>query len=116
MRYIRTKDGIIKIDSEIDSELPAMIRIHTEEGKVREYRGKEIIRQANSIEELCDGVCAIEKNGKLKVPYVGKTTQDLKAIIDLIDKDDYEVYGAIWTDKGLQFVAKINEKGEFELL
>lgn len=29
---------------------------------------------------------------------------------------DYEIYGAIWTDKGLIYVAKMNEKGEFELL
>ena len=26
------------------------------------------------------------------------------------------VYGAIWTDKGLVYVIKMNEKGEFELL
>lgn len=27
-----------------------------------------------------------------------------------------EVYGAIWTDKGLIYVAKMNDKGELELL
>lgn len=27
-----------------------------------------------------------------------------------------EVYGAIWTDKGLIYVAKMNNKGELELL
>ena len=27
-----------------------------------------------------------------------------------------EVYGAIWTDKGLIYVAKMNEKRELELL
>ena len=26
------------------------------------------------------------------------------------------VYGAIWTDKGLIYVAKMNNKGEFKLL
>ena len=26
------------------------------------------------------------------------------------------IYGAIWTDKGLIYVAKMNEKGELELL
>ena len=27
-----------------------------------------------------------------------------------------EVYGAIWTDTGLKYIAKMNEKGELELL
>jgi hypothetical protein len=27
-----------------------------------------------------------------------------------------KLYGAIWTDKGLIYVAKMNEKGELELL
>ena len=26
--------------------------------------------------------------------------------------EEYEIYGAIWTDKGLIYVAKMNEKGE----
>lgn len=32
------------------------------------------------------------------------------------DKDYVEIKGAIWTDKGLIYVAKMNEKGELELL
>ena len=121
MKYIRTKDKIMKIDFEIEDELPVMIGIQTEECEVGEYQGIEVINQADTIEELCDGICAIERNGKLKVPYVGKTTQDLKVIIDLIDKDNYEVYGAIWTDKGLIYVAKMkgvlpNGKIDWELI
>lgn len=27
-----------------------------------------------------------------------------------------QIYGAIWTDKGLIYVAKMNDKGELELL
>ena len=27
-----------------------------------------------------------------------------------------QIYGAIWTDKGLIYVAKMNKKGELELL
>jgi len=29
---------------------------------------------------------------------------------------DWTIYGAIWTDKGLIYVAKMNDKGEFELI
>ena len=32
-----------------------------------------------------------------------------------VEKGD-NVYGAIWTDKGLIYVAKMNDKGELELL
>lgn len=33
-------------------------------------------------------------------------------------REDYlvDVYGAIWTDKGLIYIAKMNDKGELELL
>ena len=30
--------------------------------------------------------------------------------------EDYDWYGAIWTDKGLIYVAKMNSNGELELL
>lgn len=29
---------------------------------------------------------------------------------------DFTIHGAVWTDKGLIYVAKMNEKGELELL
>jgi len=116
MRYIRTKYGRIFEVLEEDKQF-YYIDYPNEVGLALWGKlAKDVIKEADNIEELCDGICAIERNGKLKVPYVGKTTQDLKVIIDLIDKDNYEVYGAIWTDKGLQFVAKMNEKGVFELL
>ena len=34
----------------------------------------------------------------------------------LNEEDDEIIYGAIWTDKGLIYVAKMNEEGELELL
>ena len=30
--------------------------------------------------------------------------------------DNYSVYGAMWTEKGLIFVAKMNDKGDLELI
>ena len=32
------------------------------------------------------------------------------------DKEKVVVYGSIWTDKGLIYVAKMNDKGELELI
>ena len=39
---------------------------------------------------------------------------DIKTAKKHLEK--FEIYGAIWTDKGLIYVAKMNDKGELELL
>ena len=41
---------------------------------------------------------------------------DLKNLTNYWAKGWTEIYGAIWTDKGLIYVAKMNDKGELELL
>lgn len=91
MKYIRTKDRIEKLD--VDRE------------HLAEYMN---VKQADTIEELCDkfvifnsnnfcvGIIDDYETAKYKSPY--KAT----------------VYGAIWTDKGLIYVAKMNDKGVLE--
>ena len=107
--YIRTKDGRIMEITLEEMSLPTKIGIHTEECVEGEYLGVEVIQQADTIEELCD----------MFVFRVGENV--------IIDQDNdkffrgnwkcYDtIYGAIWTDKGLIYVAKMNEKGELELL
>ena len=92
MKYIRTKDGIYYNQAYFYS--------HKE----------EIIKQADTIEELCDEFVIKIKTGYL-ITYYNKVllTQDA-------NKNGADVYGAIWTDKGLIYVAKMNEKGELELI
>ena len=70
-----------------------------------DYNDK-IIKQANTIEELCDEFVRVRED-----------------INDFLVSDDiptqtegWTIYGAIWIKMGLLFVAKLNEKGEFELL
>lgn len=72
---------------------------------------RKIIKQANTIEELCDEfafICEDFNKPQLVIPmnfeYCKKTFKYI------------EIYGAIWADKGLIYVAKMNEKGELELL
>ena len=65
-------------------------------------------KEADTIEELCDEfVCG--KNHLLLKLYELKSEDFKEDVKDI-------VYGAIWTDKGLIYVAKINEKGVFVLL
>ena len=74
-----------------------------------------IVKQAETIEELCDEF--VEESTPLMKPSIRKYNKKLfiNNIKDL-SKYAYKIYGAIWTPKGLIFVAKMNEKGEFELI
>lgn len=77
-----------------------------------------IVEQAETIEELCDKFVIFDKCDAL--PHIRTSFKEVKAYKSIYDKVDKKfikkIYGAIWTDKGLIYVAKMNEKGELELL
>lgn len=104
MKYIRTKDGIYEVD---------VLSIHYigethfscwDIKHTRAFNDWHIIKQADTIERLCDRFVVIYENEE-PVPY--------KNYLDAVATQK-EVYGAIWTDKGLIYVAKMNDKGELE--
>ena len=104
MKYIRTKD---------DKILPTLWQDIS-----------NAIKQANTIEELCDDF--IYKNELYKEirkfynHFLGEEVIRLTDVGDLffdLEKEEWQkIYGAIWTGKGLIYVAKMNDKGELELL
>lgn len=113
MRYIRTKDGKVRKSKDFAAD------------ELWNYENEtdNILKQADTIEELCDEFVVIRNNDKYVCDYIGEEPYYLaiehdgdghyfskKELLDLI------VYGAIWTDKGLIYVAKMNDKGELELL
>lgn len=112
MRYIRTKDGKIWSFSKPYGNF-------VYEGGDKK-NGKwwfeigEPVKKADTIEELCDCYVVYEKSGG----FVGEhhTYNDLELAKYGANEHVSIVYGAIWTDKGLIYVAKMNEKEEFELL
>ena len=65
----------------------------------------DILKQADTIKELCDEFVMISY-GKHKLDIGCHSYGDEKI----------QIYGAIWTDKGFIYVAKMNNKGELELL
>ena len=79
----------------------------------------EVINQADTIEELCDEFVS---NNKLLEPKYVYTNETLiqswrnRFEDELVVKGNKDIKGAIWTDKGLIYVAKMNNKGELELL
>lgn len=127
MKYIRTKDGIYDLDKSIWYEFTGR--------KVRmpyceEYEKQPgLCKTVGTIEELCDEFVdtselkttntggwlydEFDSDNKCLVYYA----EDERRTIPLNEFDDLsKIYGAIWTDKGLIYVAKMNKKGELELL
>lgn len=102
MKYIRTKDGRILEWEKLNKITKLSIDTCEEE-----------IKEADTIEELCDDfiVVKIDEEHKKENLIFGYW---LTARINAVKGED--LYGAIWTDKGLIYVAKMNEKGALELL
>ena len=76
-----------------------------EDGTLWEY---EIVNQVDTIEELVDEYIAKKANGK---PFVIKRYEIYSNL-----QFGFTIYGAIWVGADLHSVAKMNEKGELELL
>ena len=108
MKYIRTKDGIFALSEAY-------------------WAGNkdEILAEADTIEELCDYVMMIVQGGI--IPTVFKLTTMTKLRKRSIEfyydnykeeskRDDNWFKLAIATDKGLIYVAKMNENGDLELI
>ena len=100
MKYIRTKDGIK--ECEYLFECCALTKDNIE------IQRQDIINQADAIEELCDEFVYCKDKKRKAFSPMTFTKKDISFYDD--------IYGAIWTDKGLIYVAKMNEKGELELL
>jgi len=120
MKYIRTKDDKIYELQAAKSGEKYLVRRNEliPMWNTNEY---EIIKQADTIEELCDCCVCFIKDGYY--PYI-YSIEDIKYLRKLEqfggkirNNRVYEkVYLTLWTDKGLIYVAKMNDKGELELL
>lgn len=118
MKYIRTKDNFfgyigkrsISLGSETKGNYYHSVidrRLHRLGAGL--LQDKYIVKQADSIEELCDEfVCIRKDNSKTLLSCIDEVLPLRMCYIG--------IYGAIWTDKGLIYVAKMNDKGELELL
>ena len=115
MKYVRTKDGVFKVgDRETD------ICILTNHGYI--YK-QDILNQADTIEELCDTFVNETENSILDKFFFYQKNEDcfvsehdLTLIFERDSVGTRLLKGATFTDKGLIYVAKMNEKGELELL
>ena len=116
MKYVRTKDGIIDIRYWL-TDKNGYYRYLEDDflDYIERVDNEYIIKQADTIEELCDEYVVVSDSfEKLLAHTIGDN--DTKEVIEMAKIVNGIIYGAIWTDKGLIYVAKMNEKGELELL
>ena len=108
MRYIRTKDGIYEVNSANYTIVDGFITVNALHKNIIGIRTSAIVNQADTVEELCDEFVILgTRHISLGIPYA--TCEERNIPIT-------KIRGAIWTDKGLIYVAKMNDKGELELL
>lgn len=113
MKYIRTKlHGVCKVIKE------GKYTISYENKYVVGSMDKDAskIQQADTIEELCDSFVVSLKEVNGHVSYDNNSKWQYELLKKKADLDKCDIYGAIWTDKGLIYVAKMNDKGELELI
>ena len=126
MKYIRTKDGRI-IDLTFYKENGIINNgikfVHKLNGSYFFVQQDNIINQADTIEELCDELVLVGGNAKPSI--IDNITAVSKYVVlkdksfelwEKLTKENCKIFGAIWTDKGLIYVAKLNERGEWKLL
>ena len=119
-KFIRTKEGIENLV--YNSEFDYYVTMHTETIISKDHIG--MYQTADTIEELCDEFVLYFdcEDDKIRNRYmIEDELDDVNARLDIIRSwNEYEepkvIYGAIWTDKGLIFVAKLNDKGDLELI
>lgn len=111
MKYIRTKDGIYDLEKSLFYFFDGCVKVvsHCEQFE----ENSDNCKATDTIEELCDDFVVIgyEKTLRPQIIY----GQNIKKFYQK-NKNTCEIYGAIWTEWGLKYVAKMNEKGELELI
>ena len=121
--YLRilNKGAYVSIGKEWTNYYGRWVDIIDEQGLHYSIRPDEVknvteeLPQADTIEELCDMFVVVDKERHIQLSNVEDTNKEcLKR--DFFVSNNYIVYGAIWTDKGLIYVAKMNEQGEWVLL
>lgn len=108
MKYIRTKDGVYDTSKGIYAPSIKMWAI----GTVTIY-DEDILKQADTIEELCDEVVFYAKGFIKPQVYDKLQKKEIAVMKQMVNStiEDVKLYYAIWTSKGLIYVAKMNKNG-----
>ena len=107
MKYIRTKDRIVELKKMTINDKLTDDYIHE--------------KVADTIEELCDEFILVNEYRFRKPKTATELEKDFDEMKSFYTNKNDKIYGAIWTYDSngvptLKPVAKINEKGELELI
>ena len=105
--YIRTKDGIYQVESETFDKQGYLVDRYEEDVILKD----QVIKQSENIEELCDRFVVMDKETKEVMNIVS-----FLEYAKLWSYCKYNIYGAIWTEWGLKYVVKLDDKGKLELI
>lgn len=118
MKYIRDKNGNV-YETVGESDYGYFVSCPNPDYRMSVHHD-EIEREADSIEELCDEFVVFEESENNGFPLTcPKEAFDAfrKVVLFGMQRQlNCWLKGAIWTSRGLIYVAKMNEKGELELL
>lgn len=103
--YIRTKNMIFQVESETFDKQGYYIGDY---GVILKY---QVIKQSENIEELCDRFVVMDKETKEVMNIVS-----FLEYAKLWSYCKYNIYGAVWCEWGLKYVAKLDDKGDLELI
>ena len=104
MKYVRTRDGIFEPITDINSKsYNFKAKFH---GSYVIVSKSTIIKTGDTIEELCDAFVIKEPDG----------TRRVVSAVPCSVCENETVYGHIWSWDNLIKVAKMNKKGEWELV
>ena len=101
------KNRIYKVESETCNKQGYYIDRYEEDVILKE----QVIKQSENLEELCDRFVVMDKETKevMDIVYFLEYAK-------LWSYCKYNIYGAVWCEWGLKYVAKMNDKGELELI
>lgn len=118
--YLKTlkKGANVRISKEWFNYYGRWVDIIDEKGLHYSIRPNEVekvvkeLHQADTIEDLCDEFVAVVNDNPQQHQFMKPFDYYMRSL----NPKDVSLYGAIWNDKGLIYVAKMNDKGELELL
>ena len=110
MKYIKTNTNIFEVVDQND--LVYYVRSVSNKHKIysKSKCNITLLKQSDYIEKLCDVFIAISRHNDKHIYSIlpDKTTISLNGY--------QQVYGAIWINTGLKYVAQLDENGELQLL
>ena len=114
MKYIRTEDGIYEVSelNEYATHYKMNKTVVIDKLQTKYILNKSILAQADTIEELCDEFVVVfeDKNHIVYSQFEWAIDKAMRSGMPFI------IYGAIWTDKGLIYVAKMDSEGKLCLI